>query len=87
MLTNSNLFFSTLWAAAEFLIIIGGGFRIYLNLVKKLDRIDYAIFNDGNGMKAQVEQLWENQQNIKTDIAVIKADLERPAPRPRKPKA
>jgi hypothetical protein len=82
-LSNSNLFFSAIWAAAETALIAGGGFRVYLNIAKKLDRIEYAIFNDGNGMKQQVEDLHDNQQTIKTDIAVLKAKAET-KPRTRK---
>ena len=83
-LNNSSLLFAMVWAIADTIVIIGGGFRVYLNIVKKLDRIDYAIFNDGHGMKQQVAELWDNQQEIKTDIALIKADIERLVTRTRK---
>ena len=84
-LTNSSLFFGALWALADTLVILGGGFRVYLSITKKLDRIEYAIFNDGNGMKQQVEDLHDNQAIIKTDIEVMKARMEMTASR-RKPK-
>lgn len=82
-LSNSSLVFGAMWAIADTLVIIGGGFRVYLNLTRKLDRIEYAIFNDGNGMKQQVEDLHDNQQIIKTDIEVMKAKMET-KPRSRK---
>jgi hypothetical protein len=75
-LSNSNLVVGIIWATVETAVILGGGFRIYLHIVKKLDRIEYAIFNDGNGMKQQVEELYDNQIGIKTDIAVMKATME-----------
>jgi hypothetical protein len=82
-LTNSNLLFGALWAIADTLVILGGGFRVYLNITKKLDRIEYAIFNDGNGMKQQVEDLHDNQAIIKTDIEVMKARMEMETPKRR----
>lgn len=82
-LSNSSLLFGALWAIADTIVIIGGGFRVYLNITRKLDRIEYAIFNDGNGMKQQVEDLHDNQQIIKTDIEVMKAKMET-KPRARK---
>ena len=72
-LNNSSLVAGIVWATAETLVILGGGFRIYFQIIKKLDRIEYAIFNDGNGMKKQVEDLHDNQIEIMTDIAVLKA--------------
>jgi len=75
MLTNSSLFFGALWALADTLVIIGGGFRIYLKIVRKLDHIEYALFNDGNGVVQKVSELHENQQAIKTDIAVMKTKV------------
>lgn len=83
-LNNSSLILGALSALANTLVILGGGFRVYMHIIKKLDRIEYAIFNDGNGMKRQVEDLHDNQQTIKTDIEVMKATMEMPAPRRRK---
>jgi hypothetical protein len=74
MTANSSVFFSTIWAIAETIVIIFGGFKVYLKLVKKLDRIEYAIFNDGKtGLKNDVEALREDIQEVKTDLAVLKA--------------
>lgn len=82
MLQKSSLLFGSILALADTLVIIGGGFRIYLAITKKLDRIHYAIFNDGNGMKQQVEDLHKNQQAIKTDIAVLRTEFEAYTVRP-----
>lgn len=58
------------------LALIGGGIKIYLNISRKLDRINYALFNDGtNGVVHQVAELHKNQQRIKTDIAVVKSKV------------
>jgi len=79
MTANSSIFFSTIWAIAETVVIIFGGFKVYLNLVKKLDRIEYAIFNDGKtGLKNDVEALREDFQEVKTDLAVLKAANKKP---------
>lgn len=39
----------------------------------KLNRIEYALFNDGRGMEQQLREVYKNQQNIITDIAILKA--------------
>ena len=83
-LNNSSLILGALSALVNTLVILGGGFRVYVHIIKKLDRIEYAIFNDGNGMKQQVEELHDNQAHIKTDIAVMKATMETATPKRRK---
>ena len=75
-LNDSSLILGAIAAFANTLVILGGGFRVYVHIIKKLDRIEYALFNDGNGMKKQVEELHDNQGHIKTDIAVMKATME-----------
>jgi len=72
-LNNTNLMTNAIWAVVDSIAILGGGFRVYLKLIKKLDRIEYAIFNDGNGMKQQVQDLHTKQAEIKIDIEVLKA--------------
>lgn len=40
---------------------------------KRTDRIEYALYNDGKtGLINKVDCLVENQQTIKTDVAVLK---------------
>jgi len=44
---------------------------------KRLDRIEYALYNDGKtGLINKVDCLVENQQIIKTEIEVMKARAE-----------
>lgn len=57
-------------------MMLGGGFKIYVHIVKKLDRIEYALFNDGNGAVQKINDLYKNQGEIKTDVAVVKAKVE-----------
>ena len=83
-LNNSSLILGALSALANTLVILGGGFRVYVHIIKKLDRIEYAIFNDGNGMKQQVEELHDNQAIIKTDIEVMKATMDIAKPKRRR---
>jgi hypothetical protein len=46
-------------------------------LSRRLDRIEYALYNDGKtGLINKVDQLVENQQIIKTEIEIIKAKAE-----------
>jgi len=43
-------------------------------LKDKLNRIEYALYNDGKtGLINKVEELLENQQSIKIDVEVMKA--------------
>lgn len=42
--------------------------------LKRLDRIEYALYNDGKtGLINKVEELLENQQVIRVDVEVMKA--------------
>ena len=46
-------------------------------LKDKLNRIEYALYNDGKtGLINKVEELLENQQAIKIDVEVMKAKAE-----------
>lgn len=53
-----------------------GGFKVYVHIAKKLDRIEYALFNDGNGAIQKINELHRNQGEIKTDMAVVKSRME-----------
>ena len=50
----------------------------YTNELKdKLNRIEYALYNDGHtGLINKVDQLIENQNSIKIDVEVMKARAE-----------
>ena len=46
-------------------------------LKDKLNRIEYALYNDGHtGLINKVDQLIENQQQIKIDVQVMKSKVE-----------
>jgi hypothetical protein len=61
-----------------------GGFRIWRKLDcrlteqdKRLVRIEYQVYeNGGLSMKDQINRLVENQSEIKTDVAVLKSQVE-----------
>jgi len=49
-------------------------------LKDKLNRIEYALYNDGHtGLINKVDQLIENQQQIKIDVEVMKARIDEQA--------
>ena len=52
--------------------------RIHTDDLKdKLSRIEYALYNDGKtGLINKVEELLENQQSIRLDVEVMKAQWE-----------
>jgi hypothetical protein len=46
-------------------------------LKDKLNRIEYALYNDGKtGLINKVEELLENQQHIRIDVEVLKSRME-----------
>ena len=46
-------------------------------LKDKLNKIEYALYNDGKtGLINKVEELLDNQQTIKIDVEVMKAKYE-----------
>ena len=46
-------------------------------ICKRLDKIDYALYNDGRtGLVNKVDQLIERQQEIKIDVEIMKAKYE-----------
>lgn len=59
------------------------GFRVWRKLDcrltdqdKRLARIEYQVYeNGGSSMKDQINSLVENQAEIKTDVAVLKAQV------------
>ena len=60
--------------AFEAIAMIGGGFKVYLNLTRKIDRINQALFNGGtNGVVHQVSDLVKNQQKVLIDVEIIKS--------------
>ena len=78
---NANSISSTIWAILESIVIIGTPIFFILKgqrkLDKRLDRIEYALFNDGKtGLINKVDSLIENQNYIKTDVAVLKSQIE-----------
>lgn len=45
--------------------------------LKRLDKIEYALYNDGKtGLINKVEELLENQQCIRVDVEVLKSKAE-----------
>ena len=75
-INNSSLLFSGIWAFCETIVIFSVAFRFFSKLIKRLDRIEYALYNDGQtGLVNKVEELLENQQHIRIDVEVVKAKI------------
>lgn len=68
-LTNSNLFFGALWAVADTLVIIGGGLKFFSSLNKRLDRIEYQLYNNGG------ESMKDTVDRIEMELVVLKTKL------------
>ena len=68
-LTNGNLLFGALWAIADTLVILIGGFRFFSNIVKRLDKIEYQLYNNGGeSMKDAVDRIERDMLILKTKL-------------------
>lgn len=68
-LMNSNLFFGALWAIADTIVIIGGGLKFFSSLNKRLDRIEYQLYNNGG------ESMKDAVDRIEMELVVLKTKL------------
>jgi hypothetical protein len=60
----------------EILVIVAGGLRVIYKLNKRLDRIEYQLYENGGGsMKDQMNRQDETLQGLALDLAVLKAKL------------
>ena len=76
-INNGSLLFSGIWAFCETIVIFTLVFKFFAKILKRLDRIEYALYNDGKtGLINKVEELLDNQQVIGVKVAVIEAKVE-----------
>ena len=76
-LTNGNLLFGAIWAILDSLVIIIGGFRFFARMNKRLDRIEYQLYENGGGsMKDQINCIKEDVTDLKVNQAIIKTKLD-----------
>ena len=68
-LMNSNLLFGALWAVADTLVILIGGFKFFGNIIKRLDKIEYQLYNNGG------ESMKDSIDRIERDMLVLKTKL------------
>ena len=60
----------------EILIIAAGALRVIYQLNKRLDRIEYQLYeNGGTSMKDQMNRQDETLHGLTKDLAVLKAKL------------
>jgi hypothetical protein len=75
-MNQTSIVVGILVGITNILVVFGGGFKVYVNIVKKLDRVEYALYNDGKtGLINKVDELIENQQLIKTEVEIIKVRI------------
>lgn len=76
LINNGSLLFSGIWALCETIVIFTLVFKFFSKIIKRLDRIEYALYNDGKtGLINKVDDLLENQNQIKIDVEVMKAKV------------
>ena len=78
--TNANSITNTIWAILESLVIIGTPVFLILKgqrkLDKRLDRIEYALFDDGKtGLVNKMDLVIEKQADISTSVEVLKSQV------------
>ena len=77
LINNGSLLFSGIWAFCETIVIFTAAYRFFNKMNKRLDRIEYALYNDGKtGVVNRVEELLVNQQRVLVDIEVLKVKAE-----------
>jgi hypothetical protein len=77
LINNGSLLFSGIWAFCETIVIFTMVFKFFSKIIKRLDRIEYALYNDGKtGLVNKVEELLENQQCIRVDVEILKVKAE-----------
>ena len=68
-LLNSNLGVTMLWATLDSIVIIGGGIRFFYTMNKRLDRIEYQLYNNGG------ESMKDAVDRIEMDLVILKTQL------------
>jgi len=68
-LFNGNLFFTAFWAILDSVVIIGGGIKFFITITKRLDRIEYQLYNNGG------ESMKDAIDRIETELIILKAKL------------
>lgn len=68
-LLNSNLGITMLWATLDSIVIIGGGFKFFYTMNKRLDRIEYQLYNNGG------ESMKDAVDRIELDLVILKTQL------------
>jgi len=69
MLSNGNLLFSAIWAFCETIVIFSALGRFFYKMNKRLDRIEYQLYNNGG------ESMKDAVDRIETDLIILKTKL------------
>jgi hypothetical protein len=69
MLMNSNILFTAIWAFCETIVIIGGFIRFFYKMNKRLDRIEYQLYNNGG------ESMKDAVDRIETELLILRTKL------------
>ena len=68
-LMNGNLLFGAVWAVADTLVILIGGFKFFSSIVKRLDKIEYQLYNNGG------ESMKDAVDRIEKEILILRTKL------------
>lgn len=71
-----EIFFAGFGLFLQTALIMAGGFKIFRSLEKRLDKIEYQLYENGGGsMKDQMNDTRDDLISLKTDFEVLKAKL------------
>jgi hypothetical protein len=69
MIMSGNLLFGAIWAFCETFVIIGGAIGAVYKLNKRLDRIEYQLYNNGG------ESMKDAVDRIETELQILQIKL------------
>lgn len=77
-INNGSLLFSGIWALCETVVIFTAAYKFFSKMVKRLDRIEYQLYENGGGsMKDQINSIVEDIYELKINQAIIKTKIEK----------
>lgn len=68
-INDSSMLFAGIWAICETVVIFTLAFKFFSKVLKRLDRIEYQLYNNGG------ESMKDAVDRIELDLAILKAKL------------
>lgn len=69
LISDSSMLFAGIWALCETIVIFTLAFKFFAKLIKRLDRIEYQLYNNGG------ESMKDAVDRIEMDLVILKTKL------------